>query len=118
MGNISEKWDNTVFADLIRNLPEIDINLEGIRGWLLQGEKKQAVFLDIGKNSNVPSHSHCAQWGVVLAGEMVLTISGETKTYRSGDWYYIPEGAVHSALFPARVNAIDIFDAADRYRAK
>ena len=113
-----EKWDNTAFPEFLRTLPEIDINQKGIRGWILQGGNRQAVFLDIQPIGEVPPHSHCAQWGIVVEGTMALTIEGVTKTYRKGDWYFIPEGAVHSARFESRVSAIDIFEAPDRYRAR
>jgi quercetin dioxygenase-like cupin family protein len=113
-----EKWDGTVYPDMIRGLPEIDIPIEGVRGWLLEGGGRQVVFFDIKPECKVPPHSHCAQWGVMLEGEMSLTIGGETKIRKKGDWYYIPEGVEHSAGFQSRVNVIDIFDAPDRYKTK
>jgi quercetin dioxygenase-like cupin family protein len=118
MDDMKKEWDGTVYPELIRTLPEIDIPLEGVRGWLLQGGDRQVVFFDIEPVAEVPVHSHCAQWGMMLAGEMELTIGGETKTYRKGDQYYIPEGVEHGARFNSRVNVIDMFDAPDRYSAK
>jgi len=118
MSDIKEKWDGTIYPDFIRGLPEIDIPLDGVRGWLLQGGDKQVVFFDIQPVGIVPPHSHCAQWGIMLDGEMALTIDGETKTYRKGDTYFIPEGVIHSAEFKSRVNVIDYFDAPDRYGTK
>ncbi|UCD65207.1 MAG: cupin domain-containing protein [Candidatus Zixiibacteriota bacterium] len=112
------KWDGTVYPDMLRNLPEVDMPVEGVRGWLLQGENRQIVFFDIDTTAAVPAHKHCAQWGIMVAGEMSLTIGGETKVYRKGDSYYIPEGVEHSARFHSRVNVIDVFDAADRYKTK
>jgi quercetin dioxygenase-like cupin family protein len=113
-----KEWDGTVYPEMIRRLPEIDIPIEGVRGWLLTGGDRQVVFFDIMPVGQIPPHSHCDQWGLVVTGEMSLTIDGETKTYRKGDWYFIPAGIVHSANFPTRVNVIDIFDAPDRYRVK
>ncbi len=118
MNGFSKEWDNTIYPEMIRNLPEVDIKISGIRGWLMQGGKKQVVFFDIQAGAVVPAHAHCAQWGIMLEGEMVLTISGKAKTYHKGDTYFIPEGAVHSATFPTHINVIDIFDSADRYKAK
>ena len=113
-----DEWDGTPYPEMIRNCPEIDIPVEGIRGWLLQSDSRQAVFFDIKPIGEIPPHTHCSQWGIMVEGEMSLTIGNETKTYRKGDWYYIPEGVVHSATFPTRVHVIDVFDSTDRYHAK
>jgi len=112
------KWNGTIFPNIIRNLPEIEININGIRGWLLQGKETQIVFFDIQPVGKIPPHSHCAQWGVMLEGMMSLTIGDNTKIYKKGDHYYIPEGTIHSAEFLSRVNVIDYFDAPDRYTMK
>jgi quercetin dioxygenase-like cupin family protein len=118
MQGFIEKWDKTIYPELIRSLPEVDINMDGVRGWLLQGEKTQMVFFDIMPTGKIPPHAHCAQWGVMLEGEMSLTIGDDTRVYRKGDSYYIPEGTMHSAEFHSHVNVMDIFDAPDRYQAK
>ena len=106
------------FPDLIKNLPEAEIPVAGVRGWLLQGDDTQAVFFEIESTAQVPPHAHCAQWGIVVDGEMDLTIGDDTRTYGKGDSYFIPEGVVHAARFRSRVLVIDLFAAADRYRAK
>jgi len=103
---------------MFEGLPEIDTPLPGVRGRLLQGEKNQVVFFDIEKGAQVPAHSHCAQWGLMIDGEMALTIGGETAVYRKGDRYFIPEGIVHAAEFRTRVFVMDVFAAAARYKTK
>ena len=106
------------FPAVVRDLPEIDITLPGVRGWPLQGESKQVVFFDIEPVGVIPEHAHGAQFGVVLDGEMSLTIGGETRRYGRGDSYFIPAGAPHRAVFHSRFRAIDVFDEAARYRSK
>ena len=64
-----------------------------------------------------PPHSHCAQWGLMLDGEMELTIGAETKLHRKGDSYFIPAGVVHSANFPTLAYVIDVFDDKARHSA-
>ncbi len=118
MSDMLQEWDGTAYPELIRNLPEIEVPITGVRGWLLQGGKQQVVFFDIEPSGSVPPHSHCAQWGIMVAGEMSLTIGEGTKIYKKGDSYYIPEGVVHSATFLSRVNVIDVFDSPDRYQVK
>lgn len=113
----SERPD-ALYPEMIRNLPEIDIPIPGVRGWLLQGERHQAVFFEIEAGIQIPPHSHCAQWGLMVEGEISLTIGEETKVYGKGDRYFIPAGAVHSATFPSKVNVIDVFDDPARYRPK
>ena len=118
MKNYMKEWEGTPYPEMLRDLPEIDIPLKGVRGWLLQSKDKQVAFFDIEPVGKVPPHFHCAQWGLVVEGEMSLTIREKTKVYRKGDWYYIPEGLVHSATFLTRVNAIDVFDDPERYKIK
>jgi quercetin dioxygenase-like cupin family protein len=118
MTDDKKNWQGIPFPEMIQGLPEVDVSLKGIRGWLLQSEDKQVVFFDIEPVGEMPAHSHCGQWGIVVAGKMSLTIGDKTKVYQKGDWYYIPEGVVHSATFLTRVNAIDIFDHPQRYKVK
>ncbi|MBW2263547.1 MAG: cupin domain-containing protein [Deltaproteobacteria bacterium] len=106
------------YPEWIQGLPEIDIPLEGVRGWLLQAGDRQAVFFDIEPIGEIPLHTHGAQFGVMLDGEMSLTISGETRRYKKGDSYSIPAGAEHGAVFHTRVRVIDFFDEPARYSPK
>lgn len=106
------------FPKMIKDLPVADIPFDGVRGWILQGENQQALFLDIDPIGEVSEHSHSAQMGVVIEGEMSLTIGGETRRYKKGDTYYIPEGVPHSAVFHSVFKAIDIFDEKERYKVK
>ena len=107
-----------IYAPIIHNLPEADIPVAGIRGWLLQSEHGQLVFFDIEPWAKVPEHSHGAQWGTVISGEMSLTVSGQMTRYRPGDTYFIPAGAVHSAVFHTRCYIIDFFEDRARYKIK
>lgn len=111
-------WLNTPYPEMIRSLPEIDVPLKGIRGWLLQGQDQQLVFFDLQTIAEIPEHFHGEQWGVLISGEMELTIKGETQIYYPGEWYYIPANAPHSAKFIKRCFAIDFFADKNRYKSK
>jgi len=80
------------FPAIVRTLPEADAPFRDIKVWLLRGPTASAIFVEAMADSEVPAHSHGAQWGVVVAGELVLTIGGKTRTYRPGEEYLIPAG--------------------------
>ncbi|MFC1563320.1 cupin domain-containing protein [candidate division KSB1 bacterium] len=109
---------NSLYPDIIKNLPEADVPVEGVTAWLLQGEDSQLCFFNIKEGVKIPLHSHGAQWGTVLKGELELTIAGDTKIYRDGDSYYIPDGAEHAATVLTELFVIDYFDDKDRYKPK
>ena len=104
----------TIYPEILTNLPEADIPFDGVKGWISQSEDHQIVFMEIEAIGIVPEHSHGAQWGIVVEGEMELTIGGVTNIYKKGDSYYIPEGVMHSANFISKTWVIDFF--ADKFR--
>ncbi|RUT73627.1 cupin domain-containing protein [Ancylomarina longa] len=106
---------SNIYPDIIKDLPEANIPFDGVRGWVAQGENHQIVFFEIEAIGKVPRHSHAAQWGVVIDGNMDLTIGGDTKNYRKGDHYFISEGVLHSAIFHTRTIVMDYFAEKDRY---
>jgi len=106
------------YPDMIASLPEADLPISGVCGRLFQGEHGQIVFFSFFEPTEVPPHSHGDQWGVVLDGEVELTIGGETKTYRAGDHYFIPAGTTHAATFHGPCRLIDFFADKDRYAPK
>ncbi|NOY23840.1 MAG: cupin domain-containing protein, partial [Acidobacteria bacterium] len=101
---------NSSFAEIIRELPEADIPLEGVRAYISQADSHQILFMEFERDVKVPEHSHGAQWGIVLNGEMELAIDGETKKYIKGDSYFIPEGRMHSARIKAGYADITFFN--------
>lgn len=60
------------FPEIITNLPNADIPIKGLGSHLFQGEDQQILFMEFGNDVEIPEHSHEAQWGVVLAGEIEL----------------------------------------------
>jgi quercetin dioxygenase-like cupin family protein len=106
------------FPEFIRRLPALDVALPGFGGHLLQGETHQVAFARCDADLEVPAHSHAAQWELVVAGEVVLRVAGEERTYRAGDSFYLPAGQEHSARLKAGFRSVIFFDQPDRYRAK
>jgi len=108
----------TGFPDFIRRLPQADTSLRGVTLWLLRGKTASATLFQAREDSVVPEHSHAAQWGIVVDGDMRLTIGGDTRTLRRGDEYFVPADVLHSASFKAGFRAIDFFDDPNRYRPR
>lgn len=73
---------NILYSEMIKDLPEADINFKGLKGWISQGKDHQIVFFDIEPIGEVSEHSHGAQWGMVIEGEMELTIGGIKKNIK------------------------------------
>ena len=107
-----------VFPDPIKNLPEADIPLEGIKAYLSQSDTHQIIFMEFSKDVDLPEHSHAAQIGIVLEGKIDLMIGGSKETYTKGDRYYIPEGVLHSGKIYSGYADITFFDEPDRYSLK
>lgn len=108
----------SVFPPAIQKLPQADVPLRGITAFLSQSETHQILFMTFEEDVELPEHSHECQWGVVLEGEIELTIGDKTARYRKGDRYEIPKGVKHSGHIHAGFAAMDFFDQPDRYRAK
>jgi quercetin dioxygenase-like cupin family protein len=110
--------ENTLFPEMIEKLPDVDLALPGVKAKLFQGPGMQAVFFTVEGPAEIPAHHHQAQWGVILEGEVEMTIDGQTTTLRRGDSYTIPTGVVHSARVPSSMRALDFFNEAQRYKPK
>ena len=106
------------YADWIQGLPQVDTPFEGLEGRMIAGPHGQTVFFRAEEEFEVPAHSHGAQWGIVVAGTLHLSVDGQANTYGPGETYDIPAGAEHSARLEAGTSVIDVFQDPDRYNAK
>jgi len=107
-----------VFPKPIRNLPEADIPLNGLRAYLSQSDDHQILFVQFEKDVEIPEHSHESQRGVVLEGRIDLTIEDIERTYTKGEHMFIPKGAKHSARIYAGYADISFFNQKDRYKTR
>ena len=105
------------YPDFINNFPAAKIAFDGAEASLLTSPEGQAAFFKLKEGIVIPPHSHCEQWGIVVAGKLELTISGETKVYQPGDSYHIGDGEVHSGRCLTDLLAIDVFPDPERYTA-
>jgi quercetin dioxygenase-like cupin family protein len=75
------------------------------------GERIMLSHVNLAPDAEVPSHSHPhEQAGVVLDGELILTIASETRTLREGEMYIVPGNMTHSARGgPAGCTILEVF---------
>ena len=100
----------------ILSLPKVEIPVAGVTGYCLSNEEKQVVFFIFEEGVSFPDHAHCEQRGILVSGEMILEIEGQTNLYQAGDQYLVPEGARHRANFSQRTILVDMSDTPDRYK--
>ena len=108
------------YPDFINAFPSIDVPFpkDVVQTAVVRSDAGLVVFFSFLKDMELPAHSHGAQWGTVVDGEIELTIGGETKLYRAGDSYHIPAGVEHGAQIKSGTRVIDVFEEADRYAIK
>lgn len=107
------------YPEVITRLPEADIQFQGVRAWILQGERQQLVFFEMEPSAQVPEHSHTyPQWGTLIEGKMELIIEGKPRIIEKGDEYVIPAHAKHRARFFTKSRVIDFFSEKNRYTPK
>jgi len=117
-GAVGDEPMPSVFPETITRLPEAAVPIAGVRAWLSQSDDHQIVFMEFDREVVVPPHSHGAQWAVVVAGRIELTIGGAPRVYGAGDSYFIPAGVEHSARVSAGYADATFFADRDRYAAK
>ncbi len=107
---------SSVLPEEIRTLPQVEVPVAGVKGFSLSDDQKQVVFFIFDEGVTIPDHSHCDQRGVLVSGEMVLEINGQTNLFQPGDVYHVPEGVKHRTSFSKRTVLIDMSDKPDRYK--
>lgn len=106
------------YPPIITRLPQADVPFPGIDAYMLRSPDGLLVFFHFTQETIVATHSHGAQWGTVLEGEIELTIGGETRVYRPGEGYVIAAGQPHGARIPAGTKVMDFFEEPDRYKPR
>lgn len=73
--------------------------LDGIRMNVLSGDRMMANWVRLEPGATVPDHAHPhEQIGLVLEGEIEMTIDGETRLLGPGNAYVIPGGVRHAGV--------------------
>lgn len=92
----------------------------GVRMNVMTGERTMANWVRIEPGAGVPTHAHHhEQIGLVLEGEILMTIGDETRSLTPGWAYTIPGNYPHSAVAgPQGCLVLDVFSPPrDEYRS-
>jgi len=106
------------FPEPILNLPKAEMPFEGAKGYLLQGENQQVIFMEFEKDVDIPEHSHESQWEIVVNGKVDYYEGWQKYTYTKGDKFFIPKDVKHSAKVYSGYASVAFFDQKDRYNKK
>jgi quercetin dioxygenase-like cupin family protein len=70
----------------------------GIVARTFWGERMLVAVVDLAPDALLPLHNHVhEQVGMILSGQLELTIDTETKLLQTGDVYVIPSNVPHTA---------------------
>lgn len=81
----------------IRALPEFEGPFDAYR---LAADGADVLFATYPAGTVIGTHRHDTEnVGVIIRGELILSVAGEETPYRPGDWYHIPPDTEHAARF-------------------
>ena len=108
------------FPEFMQALPGLEVTFtkDVVQLHAVRSDEALVVYFTVLQDLYVAEHSHGPQWGAIFEGELELTISGQTRTYRPGYTWNIPDGAPHAANIKAGARLMDVFAEPDRYPLK
>ena len=95
------------YPDRIRQLPLYDGRFDAHR---LAAEGAEVLFASYPAGTSIPTHHHDTDnHGVILRGELILHMDGQSTRYGKGDWYHVPAGREHAAEFAQDTDEIEFW---------
>lgn len=95
------------YPDKIRTLPLYDGRFDAHK---LQAKGSDVLFASYPAGTSIPAHAHDTDnHGVIIRGELILHMNGESSRYGVGDWYFVPAGVEHGAYFEVETDEIEIW---------
>jgi quercetin dioxygenase-like cupin family protein len=98
------------FPETVRRLPKT--SLFGVDVYVHDAGGTQILFLELPENRSpvtVPTHTHDAEWGIVVEGEIGMTFPDRTEIHSAGMTHWIPSGVAHSFRFAPGTSSIHYF---------
>ncbi|NJO81224.1 MAG: cupin domain-containing protein [Cyanobacteria bacterium RM1_2_2] len=86
---------DTHFPEKIRSLERFSERFDAYR---LAAAGGDVLFATYPAGTDIEPHTHeTDNWGVIVRGEMHITMDGQIHHFKTGDWYHVPAGRVHAA---------------------
>ncbi|MGB7386149.1 cupin domain-containing protein [uncultured Pseudomonas sp.] len=95
------------YPDKIRTLPLYDGRFDAYK---LAADGADVLFASYPPGTRIPPHTHeTDNYGVIIRGELILTVAGETRRYGVGEWYHVAARVEHAAAFDQPTDEIEFW---------
>ena len=95
------------YPSRIKELPLYDGRFDAYK---LEAKDGNVLFASYPAGTSIPLHVHETEnHGVITKGELILTMNGEVTRHGIGDWYHVPAGMEHAALFETETDEIEFW---------
>jgi quercetin dioxygenase-like cupin family protein len=95
------------YPDKFRSLPLYDGRFDAFK---LAAEGADVLLASYTAGTHIAEHQHDTDnYGVIIRGELQLTINGKTTRHGCGDWYHVPAFVPHAATFDVETDEIEFW---------
>lgn len=95
------------YPDKFRSLPLYDGRFDAFK---LAAEGADVLLASYTAGTHIAEHQHDTDnYGVIIRGELQLTIAGITTRHGRGDWYHVPAFVPHDATFDVETDEIEFW---------
>jgi len=95
------------YPNRIRQLEIYDGRFDAYR---LKASGADVLFASYEAGTQIAAHRHDTDnYGVIIRGELRLTMEGKTTRFGVGDWYHVPAHAEHAAQFDVDTDEIEFW---------
>ena len=95
------------YPDKFRSLPLYDGRFDAFK---LATEAADVLLASYTAGTHIAEHQHDTDnYGVIIRGELQLTMNGKTTRHGCGDWYQVPAFVPHAATFDVETDEIEFW---------
>jgi quercetin dioxygenase-like cupin family protein len=95
------------YPNKIKTLPVFEGSFNAYK---LEAKNSDVLFASYPAGTSIPIHKHDTDnYGIVIRGELILTMNGEVSRISMSHWYHIPANVEHSAKFEVETDEIEFW---------